>query len=217
MGYFSPGEVAILSSGTCRCATLVEFQFADGDVFLWNGLGVRNFNGIEYTGCGDLGTIEGLEEARSPVSQQVTFTLSGVGDSPVDLLARVIDSSDLVQGRLAIVSLQLFNDDWGAVGNPVPVYFGLMMPPRVTREPATETQGASRTISLPTENLFYGRHRPPSGRYTDREQQSRFPGDRFCEYVPQMVDLTLTWPDYLWLLLASSALVRWAAHGGILV
>ncbi len=196
MGYFTPTEAAILAAGTCRAATLVEFQFSDGPAFLWNGFGQRTFGGIEYTGCGDLGTIEGLEEARSAISQQVTFTLSGVSDSPEDLLARVLNSVDVVQGNLAIVSLQLFDEDWAAIGNPIPVYFGLMMPPRVTREAATETQGATRTLSLQTENLFYGRHRPPAGRYTDKEQQSRFPGDRFCEFVPKLVNLSLTWPDY---------------------
>lgn len=201
MAFFSPDEAAFLSQSIVRVATLLDLEFGGspptgGPVYLWNGFGQRDFAGRTYLGCGDLGQIEGLEEARAPVSHQVTFTLSGVPDSPADLLAKTLEATDIVQGRLAIVSLQLFDGAWAAYGGPIPIYFGLMMPPKVTREPATETTGARRTLVLPTENLFHGRGRPPAGRYTDREQQTRAPGDKFCEYTAQMVSQTLVWPDY---------------------
>ena len=57
-----------------------------GPVYLWNGFGTRTFAGKTYWGAGDIGSIEGLEEIRGPVSHAVTFTLSGVPDSPADLL-----------------------------------------------------------------------------------------------------------------------------------
>jgi hypothetical protein len=196
MGYFSPAEAAQLAASTVRVATLVEFQFTGETTYLWNGFGNRNFGGHLYLGCGDLGGIDGLEEVRGTQSQQVTFTLSGVPDSPAGLLAKALDAADIIQGNLAIVSLQLFGEGWDAIGSPIPVYFGIMMPPRVERTAATETSGATRTLVLPTENIFFGRHRPPAGRYTDKEQQQRWPGDRFCEYVPQLVNLSLVWPDY---------------------
>jgi hypothetical protein len=201
MAFFSPAEAALLALGTVRVATLVDLEFGGtppegGPVYIWNGFGTRTFAGRTYLGCGDLGNIEGLEEARLPVSHQVTFTLSGVPDSPADILAKVLEASDIVQGRLAIVSLQLFDGAWATAGSPIPIYFGVMMPPRVTREPATEATGARRVLTLPTENLFFGRGRPAAGRYTDREQQTRYPGDRFCEYTAQLVNMTINWPDY---------------------
>lgn len=196
MGYFTVAQAAALVGTTVHIATLVDFEFSDAPVYVWNGFGTRIFNSKLYLGVGDLGAIEGLEESRGAVSQQVTFILSGVPDSPAGILARVISAIDVVQGNIAVVSIQLFDGDWTAIGLPAPVYFGRMMPPRVTKEAATETEGARRTITLPTENLFYGRHRPPSGRYTDREQQQRFPGDRFLEYVPKLVNATIIWPDY---------------------
>ena len=199
--FFSPEEAALLAAGTVRVATLVDLEFGGvapegGPVYIWNGFGTRDFAGRTYLGAGDLGQIEGLEEARLPVSHQVTFTLSGVPDSPADILAKVLESTDIVQGRLAVVSLQLFDGAWAAAGAPIPIYFGVMMPPRVTREAATETTGARRVLTLPTENLFFGRGRPAAGRYTDREQQTRYPGDKFCEYTAQLVNLSINWPDY---------------------
>jgi hypothetical protein len=201
LAFFTPDEAAALARGTVRVGTLVDFEFGGvppdgGPVYLWNGFGTRVFAGKTYWGAGDLGAIDGLEEARNPVSHQVTFSLSGVPDSPADLLAKALEATDIVQGRLAIVSLQLFDGAWQPSFGPIPIYFGIMQPPRVELQPATETQGAQRTLSLPTENLFFGRGRPAAGRYTDREQQMRFPGDRFLEYTAMLVNQTLNWPDY---------------------
>lgn len=197
MGYFTEDEIDILSRSTVRMATLVDLEFSDAPVYVWNGIGTRIFDGKSYLGLGDLGTIDGLEETRGAVSQQVTFTLSGVPGSPADILSRVLSATDYVQGNYAVVYSQLFTETWAAAtSEPIAIYIGQMMPPRVTREAGTSERGARRVLTLPTENIFYGRHRPPNGRYTDREQQKRFPDDLFCEYTPQLVNLTLTWPDY---------------------
>lgn len=206
MGFFTPTEAAALAATTVRVASLVDLMFTGAPTYLWNGFGSRVFGAKTYLGCGDLGSIEGLEEARNPVSQQVTLTLSGVPDSPADLLAKALEETDIVQGNLAIISLQLFDADWQTVGSPIPIYFGIMQPPRVTREAATETTGARRLLQLPVENLFYSRSRPPAGRYTDREQQARFPGDLFCAYTPQLTNKVLNWPDFLWLFAISLSL-----------
>ena len=201
MPLFTPEELAVLSASTVRVATLVDFMFGGsppdgGPAYLWNGFGQRMFAGKTYIGCGDLGTIEGLEETRDSQAHQVTFTLSGVPDSPVDLLAKAIAATDIVQGNIVSVSLQLFDDNWNNISAPIAIYFGIMQQPKVTRETATPETGARRIITLPAENLFYGRARPPAGRYTDAEQQQRFPGDLFCQYTPQMVNLSIAWPDY---------------------
>jgi len=196
MPLFNPTELAALSASTVRLATLVDFDFAGSPTYVWNGFGTRVFAGKTYIGAGDLGNVEGLEEARGTQANQVTFTLSGVPDSPADLLAKALDDTDIVQGRIVSVSLQLFDADWETLSDPILIYFGVMQQPRVTREAASTEVGARRILTLPAENLFVGRARPAAGRYTDREQQQRFPGDLFCEYTPQLVNMSIAWPDY---------------------
>jgi hypothetical protein len=211
LSFFTVEEAAKLAATTVRLAMLVDLMFDGQPTYIWNGFGQRTFAGKTYIGCGDLGSIEGLEETRGPTSHQVTLTLSAVNDSAADLLARVLEESDTVQGRLAIISVQLFTADWAAFNDPIPIFFGLMQPPRVARESATDDQGARRVIQLGVENLFYRRGRIPAGRYTDREQQSRHPSDRFCEYTPQLTNKVLNWPDYGWLLVISSSCALAAA------
>lgn len=196
MPFFTPGT---FDAGTVYAGLLVDFDFDGAPAYIWNGFGPRTFGGSPgklYIGCGDLGTIEGLEETRSAQSQRVTFTLSGVADSPIDLLAIALDSADIVQGRSVVVYEQLFNADWSTLGDPIELYEGIMQQPRVTREAATEDQGARRVITLGSENAFFGRSRPPAGRYTDREQQHRYPGDLFCSFTPMLVNATIAFPDY---------------------
>lgn len=193
MPFFPPGT---FDAGTLNAGLLCDFDFDGAPTYIWNGFGPRTIGGKAYIGCGDLGTIEGLEEVRNAQSQRVTFTLSGVADSPVDLLAIALDSADIVQGRTVIVYEQLFNADWSTLGDPIALYQGIMQQPRVTREAATESQGARRIITLGSENYFYGRSRPPAGRYTDREQQFRYPGDLFCSFVPMLTNQVIAWPDY---------------------
>jgi hypothetical protein len=199
MALFSPEELEALSASTVRLATLVDFDWVGAPTYLWNGTGTRVFAGKTYIGCGDVGSIEGLEEARGTQANQVTFTLSGVADSPADLLAKAIDDTDIVQGRVVAVSIQLFNQDWAVLSDPILIWFGFCQQPRVTREAASTEVGARRILTLPAEGMFVGRARPAAGRYTDREQQARFPGDLFCTYVSQLVNKSVIWPDFTWL------------------
>jgi hypothetical protein len=49
---------------------------------------------------------------------------------------------------------------------------------------------------MTAENAFFNRSRPPYGRYTDRDQQSRSAGDKFFQFTPSLLFKTFTYPDY---------------------
>jgi hypothetical protein len=192
MQFFTEEQAAALAETTARVASLVEFDFVSGPSFVWNGFGDLDTGGNIYKGLAGLGQIDGLEQTRGPQSRQVTFTLSGVSDG--GFLPTALAETDEVQGRLVVVSLQLFDVDWQVVGAPFPIWFGIMQPPRVTRTPMEGVEGAAQTVTLPAENLFVGRSRPPAGRYTDRDHQTRYPGDRFFDRVADLVNKVIAWP-----------------------
>lgn len=196
MGLFSAPQLAALAGKTVRAATLCDFDFDGQPTYLWNGFGEIVIASKTYLGAGESGAIEGLEDIRLPESQRVTFTLSGVSDGPADLLSIALDDTDIVQGRSVTVYQAFFDDAWAAIGDPVAIYQGIMQQPRVTRERMTEGGGARVTISLPAENLFFARARPPAGRYTAAEQNRRFAGDKFCDATAMLANATFAWPDY---------------------
>ena len=188
--HFSQAEIDALAATTVRVATLVEFHF-DPVYRLWNGSQTRDFAGHEWLGAGLLGSIDGLSEARSGESQQVRFTLSGTS-AEINQIAmrRSLEQA----GKLAIVSFQLLDKDWQAVGNPVQVWSGITQPMQASRTSAPEGQGPTRSITLAAENAFYARDRSPMGFYTDVDQQARYPGDRFFQFQARLRDFRYRWP-----------------------
>lgn len=52
--------------------------------------------------------------------------------------------------------------------------------------------GDTATITLNSETRFRDLERPRTKRYTDAEQQKRYPGDKGLEYVPSMQDKEIT-------------------------
>lgn len=186
----SAGDLERLSLETVRVATLVEFRF-DPPTRLWNGPGPLIAGGHEWKGFNALGQIDGLVESRSGESSQVRFTLSGT-DAEMNRLAMRAAAEQA--GALAIVYQQLFDEDWQTVGVPLPVWMGLTQPMSATSTAGEEGTGNQRSLTLPAENLFSGRSRPPAGTNSDRDQKTRFAGDKFLEFQPRMRNFTYVWP-----------------------
>jgi hypothetical protein len=192
VGFFTSDQIDAMMETTVRAATLVDFQL-DTPQYIWNGFGDLSASSHTYKGVGAILQINGLSQDRGAASQQFTIVLSGVDSNTI---AATISESDLVQGKIAVVSMLLRDDAWQAIGNPIPIRFGICGIPRVTHNPAVGQDGADRSVSLDVENLFYGRSRPPAGRYTDRDQQTRFSGDRFFERVSLLQNRSVVWPNY---------------------
>lgn len=183
--------VAAAAAGrTVRVALLVEFDFADGVSRLHDGIGpVTTNDGRTFDGVGELGNVEGLEQALSGSAPQATFTLSGV--SPA-FIARAKDGADLVKGRIVSVMLQFMDVTTEAVlDTPVVVWTGIM-----NVMTYTATGPGQRSITVSAESPFSGRRRPAFALYTDRDQNARHPGDRGLEQVASLVNKTIRWPTY---------------------
>jgi hypothetical protein len=72
--------------------------------------------------------------------------------------------------------------DGQSVGDPVLLHKGYIHDIFLT-ENVSEV-----SLTIRAETVFAARNWTPLGEYTDRDQQSRSPGDRGCEYVPTLVD-----------------------------
>lgn len=190
MGVFTADQLAVLARSSVHVATLAAFHF-DTVMRYWNGSYTLTAGGYDWHGMGGLGKIEGLQESRTGESAQVRFTLSGT-DSEIN--AKAMEQALDQAGKLVTVFLQFMREDWQPVGSPVLIWSGITQPMSSARIGAREGEPAQRSITLPAENLFYGRSRPRAGLYTDRDQQARFDGDRFFEFQPQLKNMTYVWP-----------------------
>lgn len=198
MAFFSAEQIAALSAATVRCDFLVKFDFASGPYFAWNGnTDLPALDGNTYRPMYGYGQIDGLGMAGAgTVSEAVTLSLDGIPGAPLDFLAKALAETAEVEQRMLTIALQLFNEDWQCLAVPVPLFFGFMQPPKVTRSQMQDADGAVQSVSMAAENIFYGRARPPYGRNTDRDQQHRSPGDKIFGFVSSLVSKTITYPDY---------------------
>lgn len=196
MAFFTPSQIATLSESTVRLDLLAEFQFQSETIRVWNGNTKLTAGGHDWQPMYGAGTIEGLAMSGGTVSETVSFTLNGLPDQSADFLAKALEETPDVVQQLVIVFLQLFGDDWQPVGTPIGLFWGFMQPPGINRSPAQDESGSTQSITLTAENAFFNRSRPPFGRFTDRDQQTRYPGDRFFQFVPQLLFKNIVYPDW---------------------
>lgn len=203
MAFFTEDQIALLSATTVRAPLLLKLDFVSGAKYLWNGNTELPAGGQIYEPLHGLGQISGVSFSRQPVSKRFTIAMEAVtaatADTPgsdINVLAIALSETDEVYGRVATVSMLFIDEDWQPVGSPVPIAFGLMRKPRVTRTRIEGGTGPIQRVSVGCENIFYNRALPPAGRYTDRDQQSRFSGDLMCQFQPLLRAKNFTYPDY---------------------
>lgn len=195
--FFTPEQITLLSASTVRCDFLVKFEFMASTLYAWNGnTDLLALDGNTYKPMFGFGNIDGLGLAGAgTASETVTLSLDGLPGQALDILSHALAETADVNQQMVTISLQLFGEDWQPVGLPIPIFRGFMQPPKVTRGAMGEA-GGTQSVSIVAENIFFGRARPAYGRYTDRDQQGRYPGDKFFGFVASLVFKTITYPDF---------------------
>lgn len=194
--FFTADQLALLTASRVYASLLVKFDFASGAEYAWNGNTKLAVNGNTYLPMSGAAQIEGLGLSGNGASDSVTVSVSGLPDQALGYLAKALQDTPLVDQQLMTVYLQLFDSEWQPVGNPIPIFWGFMQPPKVSRTEMQDDLGAVQSIAIVAENAFFNRSRPPYGRYTDRDQQARSPGDKFFGFVSSILMKTVTYPDY---------------------
>lgn len=186
MAFFDSTLAALVDDRTVYCTPLAWFDFATTPMRLWPGAGTLTTNDSNtWSGIGEYGSIDGIEQAIAGNAPKATFTLSGVSTW---LLTDAKAAASEVKNRDCIVYLQFFDDQGAPTDNPVAIFSGIM--DQVTY---SATGPSQRVVTVSAESLFTFRKRPPFGLYTDRDQNARFSGDRGLEQIPDLVNKTIRW------------------------
>lgn len=195
--FFTADQIATLGAKEVRCAFLVKFDFTSGAIRAWNGSQpLVALDGNTYLPMYGYGTIDGLGQSGGIQSKTVTMQLSGIPGADMDFLARALEDTPEITQQLVTVYLQLFTDEWQPQGMPIAMFRGFMQPPSISRSAGAQDDAGVQAITIVAENIFYGRSRPPYGRYTDRDQQARYDGDKFFGFVSSLLYKKITYPDF---------------------
>lgn len=195
--FFTQDQINLLTASTVRVSFLVRFDFQSGTERAWNGYTeLTTLDGNKWLPMRGMGQIDGLGLSGNAASDSVTISVDGLPDQALGFLAKALENTPSVDQQLVTIYLQIFGEDWAPVGSPIPLWVGFMQPPKVSRTEMQGTDGAVQSIAITAENAFFNRSRPAYGRYTDRDQQARSPGDKFFGFVASILVKTVTYPDY---------------------
>ena len=164
-----------------RTVMLVSMDFSSGFLRVNSSNKSIVFSGDTYTGVGDLGKIEDIEESINHDSQGIRLTLSGV---PSAHISRAL--GEHYQGRAILVYLALLDSIHELIADPTTVFSGRM-------DTMPIDAGDTATIMLTAESFLADWDRPRVGRYNDADQQDRYTGDVGLEFLPQTTEKELVW------------------------
>lgn len=186
----------MMAGNSVRAAHLVEFLFegtGNDPAYFWNGNGTLEADGKTWIGLGQLGAIEGIEQALAGQAVQLRFSISGADvTGPMMTLAASEDRSGYV-GKMVNVYLQFFDANWQLLDSPYSLISGIMDGVSISRQ--QEANGSTvRTITVTAENIFYNRRVPSLGFWTSRDQKLRFPGDLGMDFIPSIQDIQIPVP-----------------------
>jgi hypothetical protein len=174
---------AVTSSHVPLCV-FVEMVFPSGTLRFTNAGHSIAWDGETWLGAGNLARVEPITEVASAQAAALNVQFSGIDPAYV---SAILD--DHYQGNPARIWIATLSAEMEVLDDPVLVFQGRMDEPYVTI-------GETAEVQLALENRFADWDRPRLRMYTDADQKSRHPGDRFFEYIASMESTSINWGTY---------------------
>jgi hypothetical protein len=164
---------------------LVEMLFDASPVRVCSAGYDVQWNSATWSGLGQLGAIEEVQEGEGAEVTGLAFTLSGV---PSSLIATALDEK--FQRRVVNVYVGFLDLPTHAIlADPVLEWSGLMDVPTIVDD------GTTSTIRVTAENELFDFARPAPLFWTNEDQQKLYPGDTGLRFAKQLTDRPIVWPS----------------------
>lgn len=157
-------------------------DFPTGAVRCWSGYGDLSWGGNTYTGIGNFGGVDRVDESSDQSAKGITFSLTGI---PSSLIA--IALADAYQGRTCSLWLGTLDSAGALIADPYLFFSGRMDVMEI------EDGGETASIKLTGENRLIDLNRARARRYTHEDQQIEYAGDLGLEYVAGLQDKKIYW------------------------
>lgn len=179
---------ALLNGETLDARILIEFDFVSGPFRVCESTtDFTDNNGVLWRATHDILQMSEIEASGDFRDQDATYTATNIGTAEFQ---SAIDERSEWDGRTCTRFMQFFVNG-AAYSTPLVLHKGRMTQ---VRYQLTVDNGPS--VQVVVSSLFARKRGSSLGYYTNADQQARSPGDRFCEYTPQMRDYRWTFPNY---------------------
>jgi hypothetical protein len=174
-------------------AWLAQLDFTTGTLYVTTAPQNLTVGANTYTGLGSLVSVAQLNESADSGAEKITLSLSVANTA---MLALAIGAVETYRGRAVRLYLQLFDEQFKRVGNPVQRWSGSMDRVQINRRPADPgSSGAGGgSIDLQCSRAGMARARNFQGqRLTDVQQRIAYPGDTGLRYVRKLIEEPTPW------------------------
>lgn len=173
---------------------IVRLWLGFGDI--QPGINVLDTTGATYQGFGEIGALPAMKQLLNGAAERVEFSVSGVSGEILQIASG--GDAEQVKGKRVSIGFALMGSDWQLLGAVkwIRTYQAdyLSIQQQVTDDPA---QPIVRTVSLSCGSLMTARRRPSLSYFSNQDQQSRYPGDLFCERTPIYANqFNKEWPRF---------------------
>lgn len=178
---------AAFSSDTVRACAFVQFEFTSGTHRYTTLPYTTSWGGNDWFGLGNLVELSEIRETESLTAVGVKATLSGIPASFVSLAL-----SESIQSKPCTIWFVALGTDNAVLDTPPIEFKGSVDTPGIV------ISGNTCSVTINIESALADFARPKVRRYNDADQQHQYPGDKFFEFVPQMTEKELVWPNRAW-------------------
>jgi hypothetical protein len=180
-----------LSGEIVRVSHLAEFEFKSGTIRLWGGHFVFDSGGKKWHPTMGIGQVTGIAQSTNGTAPEIRFELSGVDHG---FISKAQGSVNEYYNRIVTVYWQFWDENWQVLGVPRAITWGLMRS-IISNRKALEN-GTAASLTLTAETPFEGRARARHSYVTDRDQQTRHPGDLICSRIAGIEAREVTFPAF---------------------
>ncbi len=170
----SGSTITASQADTLRVVYFTEVDFASGAIRKNSTDRDITWGGNTFEGALGIGTIGAIEEGAELKSRSLPFTLRGV---PNDIV--LVSLSEHYQGRDVTVWIGLLDEGYDLIDTPTLFWKGLA-------DTMDTEMGSDSTVTLTAQDRFSRWDTNPEVRYTDEQQQARFPGDLGLQFISEM-------------------------------
>lgn len=177
----TPAVVSVIAADNVPLLLFAELVFDSGTLRVTNAGHDMSWDGHNWTGVGQLGSIDAVQEGADLQAYGIKLALSGI---PSDYVATAL--GEHYQGRACRVWLAFLDSDYRVLADPVLVFSGRM-------DTMDVDMGNTATITVSAESRLIDLERARVRRFNHEDQQIDYPGDLGFQYVPFMVERELLW------------------------
>lgn len=159
---------------------LVKLEF-DSPVYVHSGIGSISYGGNTYLGVGGLGSISSLGETEALGPQGVQLTLDG---TEAGYITEALDAGNY--GDKVTIYMGYRQDDGTLVDDPWVAWKGWL-------EYTSLDLDDESIVSLTCQHDLTVLKEKAGDRYSDEDQQEKYPGDIAFQFTTRMVNLKLLW------------------------